>query len=181
MKITNVTEYQEIVKQKLAKMIYDYYASGAEDQWTLAENRNDYYAVLEPHIDHLDKQQADPVEGNHLNLRFNNSLHAWCFLTEAQTRKPPKRLVHRRRHQRNPKHSIIDLGFREMKMGKGEEARREEEMEEKGGLVGGREEARRGEGEEEKEKLAREKEKAEVNGLGDVERCGALDLDRSKG
>ncbi|KAK4858731.1 hypothetical protein QYF36_021153 [Acer negundo] len=44
--ITNVMEYQAIAKQKLPKMIYDYYASGAEDQWTLQENRNAFSRIL---------------------------------------------------------------------------------------------------------------------------------------
>lgn len=44
--ITNVMEYQEIARQKLPKMVYDYYASGAEDQWTLTENRNAFSRIL---------------------------------------------------------------------------------------------------------------------------------------
>ncbi|CAH2062504.1 unnamed protein product [Thlaspi arvense] len=44
--ITNVMEYQAIAKEKLPKMIYDYYASGAEDQWTLQENRNAFSRIL---------------------------------------------------------------------------------------------------------------------------------------
>ncbi|ESQ48529.1 hypothetical protein EUTSA_v10020979mg [Eutrema salsugineum] len=46
MEITNVTEYEAIAKQKLPKMVYDYYASGAEDQWTLQENRNAFARIL---------------------------------------------------------------------------------------------------------------------------------------
>ncbi|VAH30596.1 unnamed protein product [Triticum turgidum subsp. durum] len=46
MEITNVTEYQAIAKQKLPKMIYDYYASGAEDEWTLQENREAFARIL---------------------------------------------------------------------------------------------------------------------------------------
>ncbi|KAG6495248.1 hypothetical protein ZIOFF_043042 [Zingiber officinale] len=46
MEITNVSEYEEIAKQKLPKMIYDYFASGAEDQWTLRENRNAFSRIL---------------------------------------------------------------------------------------------------------------------------------------
>ncbi|RWW00603.1 hypothetical protein GW17_00036428 [Ensete ventricosum] len=46
MEITNVCEYEEIAKRKLPKMIYDYYASGAEDQWTLKENRNAFSRIL---------------------------------------------------------------------------------------------------------------------------------------
>ncbi|CAI0440732.1 unnamed protein product [Linum tenue] len=44
--ITNVTEYQAIAKQKLPKMVYDYYASGAEDEWSLEENRNAFTRIL---------------------------------------------------------------------------------------------------------------------------------------
>jgi isopentenyl diphosphate isomerase/L-lactate dehydrogenase-like FMN-dependent dehydrogenase len=46
MNITNVDEYEAIVKEKLSKVIYDYYASGAEDQWTLKENRNAFSRIL---------------------------------------------------------------------------------------------------------------------------------------
>ncbi|MTV29067.1 alpha-hydroxy-acid oxidizing protein, partial [Nitriliruptoraceae bacterium ZYF776] len=46
MEVTNVTEYQAIAKEKLPKMAYDYYASGAEDQWTLEENRNAFARIL---------------------------------------------------------------------------------------------------------------------------------------
>ena len=46
MEITNVSEYEAIAKQKLPKMVYDYYASGAEDQWTLQENRNAFSRIL---------------------------------------------------------------------------------------------------------------------------------------
>ncbi|KAI4298290.1 hypothetical protein L6164_031867 [Bauhinia variegata] len=44
--ITNVAEFEEIAKKKLPKMVYDYYASGAEDQWTLKENRNAFSRIL---------------------------------------------------------------------------------------------------------------------------------------
>lgn len=46
MEVTNVTEYEAIAKEKLPKMVYDYYASGAEDQWTLKENRNAFSRIL---------------------------------------------------------------------------------------------------------------------------------------
>ncbi|MQM05480.1 hypothetical protein Taro_038290, partial [Colocasia esculenta] len=46
MEITNVNEYEAIAKEKLPKMVYDYYASGAEDQWTLKENRNAFTRIL---------------------------------------------------------------------------------------------------------------------------------------
>ncbi|XP_052179736.1 glycolate oxidase isoform X2 [Diospyros lotus] len=44
--ITNVMEYEVIAKEKLPKMVYDYYASGAEDQWTLKENRDAFSRIL---------------------------------------------------------------------------------------------------------------------------------------
>ncbi|MCD9559340.1 Lactoylglutathione lyase [Datura stramonium] len=44
--VTNVMEYEILAKEKLPKMIYDYYASGAEDQWTLQENRNAFSRIL---------------------------------------------------------------------------------------------------------------------------------------
>ncbi|XP_019168593.1 PREDICTED: peroxisomal (S)-2-hydroxy-acid oxidase-like [Ipomoea nil] len=44
--ITNVKEYEVIAKEKLPKMVYDYYASGAEDQWTLKENRDAFSRIL---------------------------------------------------------------------------------------------------------------------------------------
>ena len=34
----NVSEFQELAKKSLPKMYYDYYAGGAEDQYTLKEN-----------------------------------------------------------------------------------------------------------------------------------------------
>ncbi|XP_058071487.1 glycolate oxidase isoform X2 [Magnolia sinica] len=46
MEVTNVSEYQAIAKEKLPKMVYDYYASGAEDQWTLHENRQAFSRIL---------------------------------------------------------------------------------------------------------------------------------------
>lgn len=45
MEITNVEEYEPLAKQRLPKMVYDYYASGAEDQWTLRENRNSFARI----------------------------------------------------------------------------------------------------------------------------------------
>ncbi|KMZ61496.1 L-lactate dehydrogenase (cytochrome) [Zostera marina] len=46
MEVTNVSEYEAIAKQKLPKMVFDYYASGAEDQWSLQENRNAFSRIL---------------------------------------------------------------------------------------------------------------------------------------
>ncbi|CAM8955889.1 unnamed protein product [Rhodiola kirilowii] len=46
MEITNVMEYEAIAKEKLPKMAYDYFASGAEDQWTLKENRDAFSRIL---------------------------------------------------------------------------------------------------------------------------------------
>ncbi|KAL0305481.1 UNVERIFIED_CONTAM: (S)-2-hydroxy-acid oxidase GLO1 [Sesamum radiatum] len=44
--ITNVMEFEAVAREKLPKMVYDYYASGAEDQWTLHENRNAFSRIL---------------------------------------------------------------------------------------------------------------------------------------
>lgn len=44
--ITNVSEYEKLAKEMLPKMVYDYFASGAEDQWTLQENRNAFSRIL---------------------------------------------------------------------------------------------------------------------------------------
>ena len=44
--ITNVSDYEELAKQKLSKMVYDFYASGAEDQRTLKENREAFSRIL---------------------------------------------------------------------------------------------------------------------------------------
>ncbi|CAL9194507.1 unnamed protein product [Musa hybrid cultivar] len=44
--ITNVMDYEAIAKQKLPKMVFDYYNSGAEDQWTLKENREAFSRIL---------------------------------------------------------------------------------------------------------------------------------------
>ncbi|PIA41638.1 hypothetical protein AQUCO_02200223v1 [Aquilegia coerulea] len=49
MDITNVEEYEPLAKQRLPKMVYDYYASGAEDQWTLRENMNSFARI---HLQH---------------------------------------------------------------------------------------------------------------------------------
>ncbi|KZV38505.1 glycolate oxidase [Dorcoceras hygrometricum] len=46
MEITNVMEYEALAKEKLPKMVYDYYASGAEDQCSLNENRNAFSKIL---------------------------------------------------------------------------------------------------------------------------------------
>lgn len=45
MDITNVEEYERLAKERLPKMVFDYYASGAEDQWTLRENRNAFTKI----------------------------------------------------------------------------------------------------------------------------------------
>jgi len=44
--IMNVSDYEELAKQKLSKMFYDFYASGAEDQRTLKENREAFSRIL---------------------------------------------------------------------------------------------------------------------------------------
>jgi isopentenyl diphosphate isomerase/L-lactate dehydrogenase-like FMN-dependent dehydrogenase len=44
--ITNVSEFEKLSKEKLLKMVYNYYASRAEDQWTLRENREAFSRIL---------------------------------------------------------------------------------------------------------------------------------------
>uniref|UniRef100_A0A0D3G0K4 (S)-2-hydroxy-acid oxidase n=1 Tax=Oryza barthii TaxID=65489 RepID=A0A0D3G0K4_9ORYZ len=44
--VTNVCEYEELAKHKLPKMVYDFYATGAEDQWTLRENSEAFSRIL---------------------------------------------------------------------------------------------------------------------------------------
>lgn len=43
--IVNVSEFEPAAKAKLPKMVFDYYASGAEDQWTLKENRSAFEKI----------------------------------------------------------------------------------------------------------------------------------------
>uniref|UniRef100_A0A0C9S440 (S)-2-hydroxy-acid oxidase n=1 Tax=Wollemia nobilis TaxID=56998 RepID=A0A0C9S440_9CONI len=45
MEIVNVSEYEAVAKEKLPKMVFDYFASGAEDQWTLQENRKAFQRI----------------------------------------------------------------------------------------------------------------------------------------
>ncbi|WP_213032123.1 alpha-hydroxy-acid oxidizing protein, partial [Acinetobacter baumannii] len=45
MEIVNVSDYEAVAKEKLPKMVFDYYASGAEDQWTLHENRKAFERI----------------------------------------------------------------------------------------------------------------------------------------
>lgn len=42
---TNVSEYQRLAKSKLPKNAFDYYASGAEDEYTLKENRTAFERI----------------------------------------------------------------------------------------------------------------------------------------
>ncbi|ONM13738.1 Peroxisomal (S)-2-hydroxy-acid oxidase GLO1 [Zea mays] len=56
--ITNVTEYEKLAKERLPKMVYDYYASGAEDQWTLKENREAFSRILKVDQSHGVEQRA---------------------------------------------------------------------------------------------------------------------------
>lgn len=46
MEITNALEYEKLAKEKLPKMVYDYYSSAAQDQWSLQENRNAFSRIL---------------------------------------------------------------------------------------------------------------------------------------
>ncbi|KAL8108355.1 hypothetical protein AgCh_024718 [Apium graveolens] len=38
--------FEAIAKKKLSKLIYEYYASGAEDEWTLKENRSAFSRIF---------------------------------------------------------------------------------------------------------------------------------------
>ena len=42
---TNVCDYKELTKQKLPRMVYDYYALGAEDQHTVWENKEAFSRI----------------------------------------------------------------------------------------------------------------------------------------
>lgn len=87
MEITNVCEYEEIAKQKLPKMIYDYYASGAEDQWTLKENRNAFSRILfRPRI-LIDVSNIDMTT---TVLRFNISMPIMIAPTAMQKMAHPE-------------------------------------------------------------------------------------------
>ncbi|KAG8043545.1 hypothetical protein GUJ93_ZPchr0458g22716 [Zizania palustris] len=44
--VTNMCAYEELVKQKLPKMVYDFFACGTEDQWTLRKNREAFSRIL---------------------------------------------------------------------------------------------------------------------------------------
>jgi len=49
--ITNVMEFEAVARKKLPKMVFDYYASGAEDQYTLKLNRTAFEEYrLKPRI-----------------------------------------------------------------------------------------------------------------------------------
>lgn len=41
----NVKEFQELAKQTLPKMYYDFYAAGAEDEYTLRENEKAFSRI----------------------------------------------------------------------------------------------------------------------------------------
>jgi hypothetical protein len=43
--VTNISDFEEVAKSKLPKMIYDYYACGVEDEWSLKENRNAFERI----------------------------------------------------------------------------------------------------------------------------------------
>jgi (S)-2-hydroxy-acid oxidase len=43
--VINVMEFEELAKQKLPKATYDFYATGAEDLWTLRENRRAFQDI----------------------------------------------------------------------------------------------------------------------------------------
>ncbi|CAN1335663.1 Glycolate oxidase [Linum perenne] len=75
--VTNVMEYQAIAKQKLPKMAYDYYASGAEDEWSLAENRNAFSRILfRPRI-LIDVTKID-ITTTVLGFKISMTLSSWA-------------------------------------------------------------------------------------------------------
>ncbi|KAI5068306.1 hypothetical protein GOP47_0016651 [Adiantum capillus-veneris] len=49
--VVNVGEYEALAKQRLPKMVYDFYAGGAEDQWTLQHNTTAFSTIrLRPRV-----------------------------------------------------------------------------------------------------------------------------------
>lgn len=57
--VVNVTEYEALAKEKLPKMVFDYYASGAEDEYTLKDNRHAFERIwFRPRI-LIDVSQVD--------------------------------------------------------------------------------------------------------------------------
>lgn len=43
--VVNVSEYEELAKQKLPKAAYDFYATGSDDLWTLRENMRAFQQI----------------------------------------------------------------------------------------------------------------------------------------
>lgn len=43
--VVNVNEYEILAKDRMPKMAYDYFASGAEDQVTLRDNRDAFSRI----------------------------------------------------------------------------------------------------------------------------------------
>jgi (S)-2-hydroxy-acid oxidase len=49
--LVNVDEFEAVAKIKLPKMVFDYFASGSEDEYTLRENRKAFSRIrLRPRI-----------------------------------------------------------------------------------------------------------------------------------
>ncbi|XWS27747.1 hypothetical protein CRYUN_Cryun25bG0007200 [Craigia yunnanensis] len=47
----NVDEFQELARQSLPKMYYDFFTGGAEDQYTLKENEEAFHRItIQPRI-----------------------------------------------------------------------------------------------------------------------------------
>lgn len=42
----NVNEFQELARQSLPKMYYDFFAGGADDQFTLKENEEAFHRIM---------------------------------------------------------------------------------------------------------------------------------------
>ncbi|CAL5025367.1 unnamed protein product [Urochloa decumbens] len=57
---TNVCDYKELAKQKLPRMVYDYYALGAEDQHTVRENKEAFSRIqFRPRV---------PIDVSHIDM-----------------------------------------------------------------------------------------------------------------
>ncbi|KAG0467044.1 hypothetical protein HPP92_018624 [Vanilla planifolia] len=101
MVITNVSEYEAAAKKKLPKMVYDYYAAGAEDEWTLKENREAFSRILfHPRI-LVDVSRIDittTVLGHKISMPIMlapSAMQKWLTQMVLKDRKVAEQLVRR--------------------------------------------------------------------------------------
>ncbi|XP_073392644.1 glycolate oxidase 3-like [Physcomitrium patens] len=81
--IVKVSEFEELAKQKLPKMVYDYYSTGAEDLWTLKQNRSAFERIrIRPRVI-VDVESESQCLGLH-HLRA----HHGCFHRYAEDGSP---------------------------------------------------------------------------------------------